>query len=79
MTNRMVLYTKEAWRKMRDMKMCEHFTDEELENADKKMVKIKTGWCCGVGVVDFWIDPKLPTMHIGGDADDFKLSAGYSK
>lgn len=74
-----IIFTKKQWLKARDAKLCEHFTDEELENADKKMQKIKTGWVGGHNDVDFWIDPQMPTMHIGGDANKFKLKAGYDK
>ncbi len=74
-----IIFTKKQWRRIRDAKWCEHFTDEELENADKKMQKIKTGWVGGQNNVDFWIDPQMPTLHTGGDVDKFKLKAGYSE
>ncbi len=60
--NKVLLCTKEMWLLIRDNGLCEHFTDAELEEADSKWCKIKTGWVTGCGVVDMWIDPKIPEL-----------------
>jgi hypothetical protein len=49
----LMVNTKNNWKYLRDNKLCEHFTDEELNSGKNPF---KRGWVAGCGVVDMYYD-----------------------
>lgn len=69
-----VTFSYELWKKARDEKCCEYFTDEEIGKA-KNGGYFKTGWVVGIGVCHMYVDGRYDPKLF--ENNDYTLTPGY--